>query len=389
MKGAEMQFVVLRNSAFYLVALWVLGSCDRQERTAEKPAPELRAPETSAASALERNNANAPQPANSDPPSDSANEVDLLVVADKLDNPCGVAVQPGTDHVFVSMKERIIRLAPGEPNATFDFLTDFPTDSYGKGPTYEFGPLGIAFLNDATLVVGGGGNQDGEDLVSVYGAPAAPPTESTAAKHDQAKYTTGPIPRGADSKRGEGNFHGVAIDGSAAFVTCNGDDTKGWIGKIEFDGDKPGPLVPFISSKVLTGVDGPAGAVIAPSGKLLVSQLGELNEHPDSLLTFYDPASGALLQKLETGLCDVTAVAYSPKTGALYALDFAWAKPSAGGLFRLEIRGEKVRAKRLARIDKPTAMAFAADGTLYIAALGAAEKGAAEISGKIFRADGL
>ena len=39
---------------------------------------------------------------------------------------------------------------------------------------------------------------------------------------------------------------------------------------------------------------------------------------------------------LETRLYDITGLAYSPKTGLLYATDFAWMQTDEGGLFRLD-----------------------------------------------------
>ena len=80
-------------------------------------------------------------------------------------NPCGIAVQADSQHIFVSMKERVVRLVPGETFEQSDEIVEFPTDQYGKGPVYDIGPLGLVFVDAETLAVGGGGNGDGEDLV--------------------------------------------------------------------------------------------------------------------------------------------------------------------------------------------------------------------------------
>src|SRR5205823_4790561 len=91
------------------------------------------------------------KPASTSPPANgSANQVVAMnvprrVVADAFYNPCGVAVQPETGHVFVSMVGRIVRVVPGNPGEVHDEVRGFPTDTYGRGPTYEFGPLGLAF----------------------------------------------------------------------------------------------------------------------------------------------------------------------------------------------------------------------------------------------------
>jgi DNA-binding beta-propeller fold protein YncE len=198
--------------------------------------------------------------------------------------------------------------------------------------------------------------------------------------------SAGPIAPGPDSIHGEGNFHGVAIIGNTIYVTCNGDDTKGWLSKVEYDTNKPGPLplTPFIKTKVLTGVDGPMGITITPQGQLLVSQFGRTT----TVLALYDPATGKLLKKLEPrGLHNVSGVAYSPKTGKLYVVDFSWDDPAQGGLYRLEIDGDKHTLTRMAKLEGPTALAFAADGTLYVTLVGLSVKDAK--AGQVVQFKGL
>ena len=89
----------------------------------------------------------------------------------------------------------------------------------------------------------------------------------------------------------------------------------------------------------------------------------------DSLLTFYDPASGKLQKSLETGLSDITGLAYSPKTGKLYATDFSWAAPDDAGLF--ELNPETGEATKIISLQKPTGLAFDKRGRLYITEFGA------------------
>ncbi len=311
-------------------------------------------------------------------------------VAGPFYNPCGVAVQPETGHVFISMVGRIVRVVPGDPSEVHDEVTGFPTDAFGKGPSYEFGPLGLAFADKNTLVVGDGSLEDGKEIVRIYAVGSQPPPIDKVRKADDMTSYSTPIPPGDDSLGGEGNFFGVAIHGSTAFITSNGDDSKGWICKLDLDMKKPPPLklIPFIKSKELTDTDAPMGATMSPDGKLVVSQFGAPNSFPDSLLTFYDPATGNLEKNLKTGLRDVIGVAYSPNTGKLYGLDFSWAEPAKGGLFRLEVGAEQVKAVRLADLEKPTALAFAPDGKLYVTVLGAGEPKGSK-TGRLLVFDGL
>ena len=160
-------------------------------------------------------------------------------------------------------------------------------------------------------------------------------------------------------------------------MTCNGDDTKGWVAKSVITDGKPGELVPAIATKVATKVDAPVPILFTPDGPdLVVGQMGEVAAPPgDSLLTIYDPASGELKKSYKTGLNDIAGLAYSPKTGKLYATDFSWSDTSKGGLFELVIEGEEVKPRQILPLDKPTAIAIDKDGKLYVAVFGSLKEG--------------
>src|SRR5262249_26266828 len=82
-------------------------------------------------------------------------EEKITVVLEGLHNPTGLAKQPGTGHIFVadSGAGKVIRIVDGKAQ---DVITDFAQDIYGKGPQYKIGPLGLAFIDENTLVVSDG-----------------------------------------------------------------------------------------------------------------------------------------------------------------------------------------------------------------------------------------
>lgn len=306
-------------------------------------------------------------------------------VIEGLNNPCGVAIQPGTGDIFVadSGAARIVRISEGKLS---EVIIDFPIDVYGKGPKYNIGPLGLAFLNKDTLVVGGGGLKDDKEMLRVYAVPAAG-SDPIGADAMVKSFTL--KPEGAE--KGEGNFYALAVTGNAIYVTSNGDDTKGWVAKADLNGTEVGPfgVEHGIATKEKTNVDAPVGITISPEGLIVVGQMGEISSPYDGLLTFYN-TQGEMLMNLETGLSDITAVAYSSKVKGkkrqLYALDFAWSNPSEGGLFQLiSVDSETVEPKEIAKLDKPTAMAFAEDGTLYITVIGTAQEGSDAQPGKLLK----
>src|SRR5262245_55572193 len=165
----------------------------------------------------------------------AAQDVKLETVVGGLSNPCGVAVQPGTGAVFVSdsARGRVCRVDGGK---LVDLITGFPKDVFGKGPFYDIGPLGLAFNGDGKqLIVGDGGFKDGEEYVRVYTVPEAGKPALNFDKDAAAKL--GPL-AAAEGLLGEGNLYAIAVTPTALYVTCNGDDTKGWVARATIEGTK-------------------------------------------------------------------------------------------------------------------------------------------------------
>lgn len=331
-------------------------------------------------------------------------DVTVETVLEGLDNPCGIAVQPETGHIFVSDSAglRIVKFDPAKPGEMTDVITGFPESTYGKGPIYKIGPLGLAFLNKNTLVVGGGGKPDGEEILRVYTLPE----DGSAITADKMSSSGGPLPKNDDedfgTTTGEGNFYGLAVshEGDAVYVSSNGDDTKGWVLKADIKNGKAVNLRPLIATKIATEVDAPVAMTMHHSQNyVVVGQMGEINKPGDSLLTMYSPTNGTdhkgkLKLNLETGLFDISALAYCPcKEGAkhLYAADFAWMDPAQGGVYRLDATfdmasgAQGVNSVLVTHLDKPTAMAFGADGALYVTVFGAAEEGSDKKPGKVVK----
>ncbi len=292
-----------------------------------------------------------------------------------LDQPSGIAIRPGSSDLYVaeSGAARVIRVRPGEPNRSNDVVTGFTQEPFAAEPSYKLGPLGLGFLGKNHLIVGEGGQPSGSDVVRVFKLP----DDDHTLKVEEAEQTLGPIPAGPLSETGEGDFFGIATVQTSFYVTSNGDDTKGWILKSDFSGTMLGALEPTIATKQQTSAKAPSALTYSRRNELVVAQMGELNQPRDSVLSFYSGTNRRLLLSSKTDLFDVTALAYSTKTELLYAADFAWMEPKAGGLYRLDmalVNGvQGVKATRIVELDRPTAMVFAGDGTLYLTTIGGKE----------------
>ncbi len=319
--------------------------------------------------------------------------IKVTPVVTNLYNPCGIAIQPETGDIYIadSGALRILRYSPKE-RVVEEAIIGSPKDVYGKGPMYDIGPLGLLFLDKTTLVVGDGGLPDGQEVLRFFEVPK--PGEHIT--YDKMKHQLGPIEASEQTAKGEGNFYGLARIGDSIFITTNGDDTKGWVARATLKDGVPQKLELAIATKEKTDVNAPVAATVTPDGKkLVIGQMGAVNVPGDSLLTMYDPDSGELIFRAqpEPALSDIAALAYSPKSGKLYAVDFAWAEPENGGLFRLDIEtteGEapKVTAVKLHALDKPTAMAFDAEGVLYVLEFGTEKEGDTKKPGRLLKITG-
>jgi hypothetical protein len=316
-------------------------------------------------------------------PADESDQYTVETLLTGLDNPCAIVLRPGAAtgaayelYLSESGAGQILRLKSDDLKSPKPVVTGFPVDSYGDAkkdePEYRIGPLGLVFLTPTKLAVGGAGLPQGEDLVVVFSLPA----DGSAIKYDQQDYAVGPIPKGPKSTCGEGNFYGLAKTDDALFVTSNGDDDQAWILKADLKANKLADLQPFIATKPLLGTTGPTAATVNPkeqSHYLVVSQMSGFKKDRDSLLTFYSPKSGKVALNQKTGLYDIAGLAYSP-TDQLYAVDVVRVDAKLGGIYRLdaaEVDGQQTtRAVKIAIAERPTAIAFAPDGPMYVTALG-------------------
>jgi DNA-binding beta-propeller fold protein YncE len=301
-----------------------------------------------------------------------ADDVAVETVLTGMSDPSGLAIRPGGTperyEIFVADRgaRRIVKMLSNEPNRSTDVITGFPFAVTAGEPVFVGNPASVQFLDEKHLAVGVAG---APPEVLLYELAEA------ALNANAAKQRVSPqLPD--DGAEGDfGSCVGLARTRANDYVAdmllvavSGGDQVRGvWkipvranmLGTISRLDDKPGEAGSQVSQPVALTMSEQGFVVAVDAGSRSLRQR----------LTFLNPTSGQLVLGFQPELGDIRGVAYSPKTGNLYALATG-DKDNGEGLFRLDDAskpGERqVAATKLASIERPTALAFGPDGALYV-----------------------
>jgi hypothetical protein len=296
---------------------------------------------------------------------------EVVTILQGLDNPWGVAVQPGTDRVFVS-ESGAGRVVCAEEGQVREVIVGFRVGQADQRPPGPLGPAGLAFFNQSTLAVGEGGAAPGSDLLRVF---ELPPVAEQPLDEEKARFAV-TLERTENAASG-GDFLSVVTSRNVVYASSRGASANHWIARGRLRNGNLAELEPVIAWSATFDVALPAGITISPRDEVVAGFAGELSDTPDSTLAFYHATNGRKLLQLPLDLLDVSALAYGPDD-QLFATDLAWQTADAGGLYQIIsqlVNGRQiVRVEPVVALKRPTAMAFAADGSLYVTVLGDADE---------------
>ena len=291
----------------------------------------------------------------------AAQEADLQTILTGLNQPCGVAIHPADQQVYLadSGNGKVLRVVDGVPE---DLITGFPVDRLSPDFGFVAGPLGVAFLDEGHLIVTTGGwDVDRVILVDLTQVP------QTA---DQAlAFATLPA---SDDLPAEGDFFGVCVQGERAWVTGRADPQSGWVSQwtvgegLTAGKGQPATLERRLNTWQATATRLPTAITASPDGFLVVGQRGEPGM--PSTLAFYDPVQNDLRAKFVLDREGLIALAYGPRSGRLFALFHSLQSPETNGLYKLVARKRNTacEARLLQKLPNPLSMAFSDAGELFV-----------------------
>jgi DNA-binding beta-propeller fold protein YncE len=290
------------------------------------------------------------------------NKVETVLTG--LGRPNGIAVRPNgmADKYELFWAEsgagRVVKWSNHDRGKTSDVVNGFAAAATTNS-SHHAGPFALLFLDSGLLAVGS--TTDGGDLVRVYELPDDGKAISADAANKVHHSTPNAAAGGGDQAactslaRTRGND---AVP-DALVIVVRGDQRSGLF-KARVQAGVLGQPLPFSSLSIPAGAEFPGAVATSNSGRIVVAW-----QHR---IAFLNPIDGKAELELNTDLSHVSGLAYSKITGNLYAADFS------GGIFRIDDVGAlgkpASRAVKIADVARPTGLAFAPDGALYVTSLG-------------------
>ncbi len=293
-----------------------------------------------------------------------------------LRHPTGVAVRPGPPggpyeiYVSESGARRVVKVRSDLPNDSQAVITDFPEALPQADPLGAGNPLGLLFLTRGLLTVGGSGRTPLIHLFEI--GEAAEPLAANQAKQRLAI----PLP---DSVTEEPYGSCIGLSRSRPndqvpdllLVAVVGDQRYAQLWESQIRAGTLSEAKPVTAKPESNPERTPLGLAVGEQGFIVVAEKSVDPARPPSL-AFQSPTSGTTVMRLPLELQDVLALAYSPKSGNLYALALSLDNPDEGGVYRIDDASQPGRAAckavRVLPLGNPTAAAFGPDGTLYVTA---------------------
>jgi hypothetical protein len=316
----------------------------------------------------------------------NAGDFNVETVLTGLKAPWGVAVRPdgagGPTEVFVAERGagRVVQVHGDKSGAAVEAIVGFPVDaaSSGREPCAR-GVRTLFFLDHARLVAAGG-NHDDRPLLRLYDF-----TESELPfQADQHKQNL-ELPIESDKSSSTPRcFHDLArtqandrvADLLVAAATI--ERGKSVLCRVPVRANTLGEAGSLENAKEEVANGAVGGIAVGHDGYVVVAYRPDSEVDAGSQLKYVNPITGRATLTIDVKLPHITALAFHPTSRSLYAANLS-AAIDGGGVYRIDDAGDPGKpaasAVKVAEAMRPTALAFAPDGALYVTALGSNDNG--------------
>jgi hypothetical protein len=308
----------------------------------------------------------------------AAEGIKVETVLKNLDGPTTVAIRPdGTAEsyeVFIaeSGARRVIKVSNSKPSEIVEVVTGFPESSNGDGSGQAGNPRCLLFVDRERLATVVSGDPAEVRLFELNdakeGLAAEEPTQVVRFK----------MPEGDSDGRSSA---GVALARTRANDFVN-DKLLVASGRVLLQlplrAGTLGEMTALDTGNARTFTGNPTALAVSGQGYAVVAEEGPRSQN--SAIVFLNPKTGKRALRVPTDLRKIEALAFSPKSGSLYAIGRNNAAGSKEGVFRIDDNRRPspehaAIGERIADAARPTALAFAPDGSLYFTLSGTASGG--------------
>jgi hypothetical protein len=293
-----------------------------------------------------------------------------------LNGPCALAVRPGrSDPIEVFVAEcgtgRVIKLTANKSDSNQEVIAGFApqtTDNKSVDKPSVAGIQSLFFLDRTRLVVAGGDHA--KPFIRLYEIGDS----NASLKAEDFKQE---VKLPSDDNRAESIhcFHDLARTqpndkvADVLVTAAMGDRESAGLWKVAVRANTLGDIGQFGGAKAGDNTTAVGGIAVGNPGYVAIIRGSKSDPKQANVLQFLNPVDGRVIFQINTDLQRIVALAYSPATGNLFAADAA-----SGGIYRLDDASElgkpACKAIRVADVERPTAVGFTTDGTLYVTALG-------------------
>lgn len=313
----------------------------------------------------------------------------------ELQKPVAIAARPqvGGEGYEIYIADvgagKIIRVRNDKLDAGEEAIVGFATSADDDDRRRLPGPHGLLFL-DANRLVVTGSERPANAFVRLYEL-ADPSKPLTAEQHEQQASPS------ADAEQAENEleaFFGLARTRSNDHVSdylvlsAIGRDDRGRAWRLPVRGGTLGDfkLMPI---EPVQDAAAPLAVAVEPRGHIVVAR--PIARSKSSELAFVNPIDGQTVIKVSVNLAGIVGLAYSPRSGNLYAIG-RQDESRRDGVYRIDAAplGETASATavptKIAEVEGPTALAFGPDAVLYVTTIGGT--GNAGPRGALMKIDG-
>ena len=292
-----------------------------------------------------------------------------------LNHPTDLAIRPesGTDTYEVYVAEggagRVTKFRSDKPEKRADVVAGFSTKS-------NSGAQSLYFLDHLRLVVAGR-DDDGAPFVRLYELPDSESPLTVDQHKDEAKLPES----GAEPRLDAHVFRQLARTrandrvGDYLIAAAAGQGESADLAYVPVRsgalGDVTGASLKNASDNVQVDA-----ITVADNGYITVAVHSGGDTGEPSRLAFFNPLDRRVAMQMPSGLGHIVALAYSPKSGNLYAANAPAGDDAKGGIYRIDSAQTgsmpTCKAVKITDVRNASALVFAADNTLYVATAGSA-----------------